>query len=306
MTDKVFKAFIDDEGRLILPEDLRREFGHLPGRQVSIRRDRDSIRLLRPSTTLAKVYIEATSSCNLQCRTCIRNSWDEPVGDMRPETFQRICNSLEAIDPVPDVLFGGLGEPLGHPDIADMVHRVKSIGCRVELITNGTLLDSQTAKRLIESGLDVLWASLDGSTPESYTDIRLGAALPQVIENLTQFRRLRWHNHHPVGLDLMLSPQLGIVFVAMKRNVADLPQVFRIANHLGAMHFLVTNVLPYTADMQKEILYTSALDNTIYESSPLLRYLDFPRMDINPTTREVIYEVMRGNHSLTISGGILG
>jgi MoaA/NifB/PqqE/SkfB family radical SAM enzyme len=58
--------------------------------------------------------------------------------------------------------------------------------------------------------------------------------------------------------------------------------------------------------MQGEILYTRALSDTVYTSPSLLRYLNFPKMDINPTTREAIYQVMRGDHSLSIAGGSLG
>ena len=60
-------------------------------------------------------------------------------------------------------------------------------------------------------------------------------------------------------LDIFHKPQLGIVFVAMKRNIADLPAVFRLASRPGALNFMVTNVLPYTPDMQDEILYTRVL-----------------------------------------------
>ena len=85
--------------------------------------------------------------------------------------------------------------------------------------------------------------------------------MPEVLGNLTEFRSARWDRHHPVGLDIMLNPQLGIVFVAMKRNISDLPAVFRMANHLGALNFLVTNVLPYTVEAQDEILYSRALND---------------------------------------------
>ena len=108
------------------------------------------------------------------------------------------------------------------------------------------------------------------------------------------------------SLDLLLQPQLGIVFVAMKRNIADLPAVFSLASQLGSLHFLVTNMLPYTPEMQEEILYSRAISDTAYTSAPLLRSLDFPKMDISPTTREAIYHAMRGDHSLSISGASLG
>ena len=34
---------------------------------------------------------------------------------------------------------------------------------------------------LVDAGLDVLWVSMDGATPESYEDVRLGAELPHVL-----------------------------------------------------------------------------------------------------------------------------
>ena len=162
------------------------------------------------------------------------------------------------------------------------------------------------SKELVAAGLDKLWVSLDGATPESYTDVRLGAALPEVLNNLYEFRRARWRKYRPEYFDLLLKPQIGIVFVAMKRNIADLPAVFSLANRLGSLHFLVTNVLPYTPEMQDEILYSRAISDSIYTSTPLLRFLEFPKMDISPTTREAIYQAMRGDHALSFAGGSLG
>ena len=64
-----------------------------------------------------------------------------------------------------------------------MVAQVKALGAPVELITNGTLLTEHLSRQLIKAGVDVLWVSLDGATPESYADVRLGAALPEVMDN---------------------------------------------------------------------------------------------------------------------------
>jgi len=64
-----------------------------------------------------------------------------------------------------------------------MVRAAKALPARVELITNGTLLDAATARALIDVGLDRLWVSIDGAQPESFADIRLGAELPHVVEN---------------------------------------------------------------------------------------------------------------------------
>jgi len=298
-------ADVDASGRLILPRALAEQFGLSPGAKVRIAADSGGIHLRRPVTHLAKVYIEPTNGCNLNCVTCIRHSWEEPLGQMSAETFRRILESLGSLSPPPAVLFGGLGEPLAHPGIVGMVREAKALGSFVELITNGTLLDRSLSAQLVASGLDLLWVSLDGATPEAYEDVRLGAALPEVLGNLAEFRRVRWTQHNPDHLDLLLKPQLGIIFVAMKRNIAQLPAVFSLANQLGALHFLVTNILPYTQEMQSEVLYRRALTDPAYNPSPLIRFLDFPRMDMNPKTREAFYHALRGDHSLSLAGANL-
>jgi MoaA/NifB/PqqE/SkfB family radical SAM enzyme len=306
MKKEDFETEVDDAGRLILPPAVAKQYGLEPGIKVRVGNNANGLHLHRPVTHLARIYIEPTNRCNLSCVTCIRNSWDEPLGEMSSTAFSRIVEGLRFFSSPPSVFLGGLGEPLGHPHIVEMVREIKALGSSVELITNGTLLTKSLSTQLIDAGLDMLWVSLDGATPDSYTDVRLGAALPEVLANLRDFRHARWTKHFPVGLDLLLKPQLGIVFVAMKRNIADLPAVFSLANQLGSLHFLVTNVLPYTPEMEEEILYSRAITDTAYTSAPLLRSLDFPKMDISPTTREAFYQAMRRDHSVSISGASLG
>ncbi len=301
-----FEADFDEAGRLVLPAEIKRQYGFNPGTRIRIGNGGSGVLLRRPVTHLAKVYIEPTNRCNLQCVTCIRNSWEEPLGEMKPATFAQIVEGLRLLDPPPDVLFGGLGEPLSHPDIVEMVRRTKALGSFVELITNGTLLDKPLSKHLIDAGLDQLWVSLDGATPESYKDVRLGATLPEVIASLAEFRQARWTKHYPVALDQCLTPKLGIIFVAMKRNIADLPAIFHLASRSGALNFMVTNILPYTSEMQEEILFSRALTDAAYTASPWLGYLDFPKMDVNPMTREALYQAMRSDHSLHLAGGSMG
>jgi MoaA/NifB/PqqE/SkfB family radical SAM enzyme len=306
MKNKDLVIDVHTDGSLILPSDIARQYGLIPGAKIRIEGNTNRLTILRPVTKLAKVYIEPTNRCNLDCVTCIRNSWDESLGTMNPDTYSRIIEGLRSYDPPPDIFFGGLGEPLSHPNILGMVREAKALGSKVELITNGMLLSKEVSTELVAIGLDKLWISLDGATPESYTDVRLGAALPEVIANLHEFRRARWKKFMPEFFDLHLKPQIGIVFVAMKRNISDLPAVLSLANRLGSLHFLVTNVLPYTPEMKDEILYSRAVSDSIYTSTPLLRFLEFPKMDVGPMTREAIYQALRGDHALSFAGGSLG
>ena len=278
---------VDEAGRLLLPPELISRYTFKPGSRLRINENQSNLYIHLPSR-LAKLYIEPTNQCNLECRTCIRNIWDEPQGMISEEVFSRVMEGLRTFSPEPAVFFGGFGEPLFHPNIVDMVAQGKSLGTSVELITNATLLTRELSRALIRAGLDRLWVSLDGATPESYADIRLGAALPQVLENLSGFREATYAEGSFGGCcGFVPKTGLGIVFVAMKRNIADLPAVIDIGRRFGAERFLVTNVLPYTREMVDEALYYRAINNSGY------RHLSLPEMDLNETTYAPVYQAIR-------------
>ena len=291
--EKEFRIEIDDEGRWILPAKVVSRYGLRPGSRVFLEDSGNGLCLRHPVATLAKVYIEPTNRCNLECRTCMRRVWDETLGEMSPSTFARILEGLSVFSPAPTIFFGGLGEPLAHPNIVEMVGQAKDLAGSVELITNGTMLTREMSRRLIDAGLDMLWVSLDGATPESYTDVRLGAALPEVLANIVAFRDAR-------QTEYTQKAHIGIVFVAMKRNIADLPSLLTLSSQMGAKRFLVSNVLPYTAEMREEILYSRGLMDVAYGS-----YLELPIMDVSKTTLGPISQALRSSQSVAFTGNRL-
>jgi MoaA/NifB/PqqE/SkfB family radical SAM enzyme len=229
----------------------------------------------------------------------MRNIWDEPLGKMTQETFEQILRDLEQISPRPLVFFGGIGEPLFHAKIIEMVEWVRAIGCHVEIITNAVLLNAERSKRLIDAGIDTLWVSIDGAKPESYEDVRLGAELPRVIENIQTFRSLRHHSFRPM-------PEIGVNFVAMKRNINDLGEVLKLATSLGARRFMMSNVLPYDQVMNQETLYTKSFTNIAYMPSQWLPRLSMPKIDIDETTREAFLTMLKSGWNVTFAGNNLG
>jgi len=108
-------AEVDENGRLILPAEVAQQYGLTPGSKVRLDEGHNFVRMHRPVTHLTKVYIEPTVACNLDCITCFRNAWDQPIGKMTEETNQRIFVGLKEMSPIPNVYFGGIGEPLFHP-----------------------------------------------------------------------------------------------------------------------------------------------------------------------------------------------
>ena len=292
----ILQLQIDEQGRLNLPPEWVKRLGLQPGATVRVEEQSNSLSISRSSSSLAQIYIEPTNTCNIECRTCIRNVWDEPLGLINSATFESIMKGISAFSPTPQVFFGGFGEPLVHPKIIEMVATAKQAGAPVEVITNGILLHESVARDLIEVGLDRLWVSLDGATPESYTDVRLGSELPRVLHNLSVFQALRGRKE---------SPHLGIAFVAMKRNIHELPGVIRLGENLGADQFSISNVLPFTPDMSAETLYQVSQYNFEPFLSTWSPLISLPRLDINDLTQIPLLEALKEHDLFNVAGQIL-
>ena len=292
-------AEVDENGRLILPPEVAQQYGLLPGAKVRLDEGHNFVKMHRPVTHLTKVYIEPTVACNLDCITCFRNAWDQPIGRMTEETFERIFAGLKELSPIPSVYFGGIGEPLFHPKTVEWIQRIKGLGVKVELITNGTILNEKKAQQLIDAGLDVLWVSLDGATPDSFGDIRMGAELPVIIDNLKRLFKMRKGGHFP-------KPEIGVAFVAMKRNIADLPKIIKIGHTFGARYYSVSNVQPPTPDMQDDRLYLRTMRNIAYLPSPMLPKLSLPKIDFNEDTQAALTEAFNSGCNISFAGNNWG
>jgi tungsten cofactor oxidoreducase radical SAM maturase len=240
---------------------------------------RDGALILLPRLPdLRKLYLEPTTHCNLCCHTCIRNVWQDPEAHMALEVFEQLIEQTAAFPELQRVVFSGLGEPLTHPHILDMVRAVRERGLAVTLGTNGLLLDRAISRELVELGVDRLVISLDGVRPETYAGVR-GTLPSGVLDNI------RGLNEAKKELN-SLTPALGIEFVALRSNIAELAHLSGLASRLGAARVLVSNVLAYTDELRDQILYG-------YEPRPpfsagtwpiqadawvLLGVLDLPRM----------------------------
>jgi radical SAM protein with 4Fe4S-binding SPASM domain len=84
------------------------------------------------------------------------------------------------------------GEPLLDKDIFDRIKFAKDAGIkRVKIFSNGSLLDNDKAIKLINSGLDEIKISFDGSSKDEYENIRIPLKFDTVVSNITNLSRLR-------------------------------------------------------------------------------------------------------------------
>ena len=116
--------------------------------------------------------VALTYRCNLKCRFCYAGCGctANPTGSSREMTAAQIRRVLSKIfhqARVPSVSFTG-GEPALVPALPDLVRYAKDLGMRVNLITNGTLVSADLAKRLADNGLDSAQVSIEGVTAATH------------------------------------------------------------------------------------------------------------------------------------------
>ncbi len=184
------------------------------------------------------VFIEVTNHCNLLCETCPRTfvTYEEPK-TLGWENF------LKIVDQFPDMeraVLHGIGEPLINKDLPRMIAHLKARGVHVLFNTNGTLLTADWSRQLIESGLDELRCSIDGADPKTCALIRGAPLLHKIINNLTQFVRIQREM-------AAATPRASIWMTGMKENIAELPDLLRLAARIGVPEVYVQRMV-YTAD----------------------------------------------------------
>lgn len=129
--------------------------------------------------------IEPTTRCNLVCKFCPREGSPIKGEDLSFGTFKKTVDSNPWLMAV---LLQGLGEPLLHPGIEDMIRYGRSKGKYMGICTNGMGLSADRIDRLISSGLNYLAISVDG-TDAAFEAMRGGAPFNLLLENLSEIRK---------------------------------------------------------------------------------------------------------------------
>jgi radical SAM protein with 4Fe4S-binding SPASM domain len=170
---------------------------------------------------------EPTTSCNLRCPECpsgLRN-FTRPIGMAEEDLYKKLVDELH-----PRLIYLLLyfqGEPFLHPKFLDYVRYASSKGIYTATSTNAHYLKDDIAKQTVESGLDRLIISIDGTTQESYASYRVGGKLSKVIEGTRNL--VRWKKELKSS-----TPHIIFQFLVVKPNEHQIEDVKKLAKELGA------------------------------------------------------------------------
>jgi radical SAM protein with 4Fe4S-binding SPASM domain len=186
------------------------------------------------------VRVETTNHCQAACTFCPRDTIGRPKTFMKQELFEKVAMECAA-GGCKLMHLHGFGEPLLDKQLPDRIMLCKRLGIpRVKIFTNGDLLRGDMAKRLLESMVDEVKISIDGSDSAEFNRLRVGLDFDKVLENVKEFRALR----DSVGME---KPQIVATTCqtsnreqteAMLNGVVDRIAFTNIHNWGGAMGML--------------------------------------------------------------------
>jgi MoaA/NifB/PqqE/SkfB family radical SAM enzyme len=107
-------------------------------------------------------HIIPTRRCNLSCTYC--NEFDDSSKPVpTAEMLRRIDHLADLGTSI--ISFSG-GEPILHPDLDDLIVRIRQRGAIAGMITNGYLLTADRIQRLNRAGLEHMQISIDNVMPD--------------------------------------------------------------------------------------------------------------------------------------------
>jgi radical SAM protein with 4Fe4S-binding SPASM domain len=174
----------------------------------------------------AYVSVEPTTFCNLKCPECFTSqpSFTRPKGSLSIEKFQGIMNQTSEYGFYLNLYFQG--EPFMNPDIIDFIRMAKRSGFYIAVSTNGHFLNETVAENLIQSGLDRLIVSLDGTDAATYNAYRKNGDFEKVIsgiQNMVAFKKRKKSMH----------PFIELQFVLTKKNQHHQKEIKQLGKRLG-------------------------------------------------------------------------
>jgi MoaA/NifB/PqqE/SkfB family radical SAM enzyme len=161
--------------------------------------------------------------------------------DMSAETFRHVFSQFPYVSRL-DVQ--GIGEPLINPAFRSMLELSARRKARIQFYTNGTLMSSKISQQLVDLQVAEVSVSLDGASASVYEFIRRGARFDRVVGNVQALVDAKQRARSE-------QPYIRLAMVATSHNVAEMPDLVRLAHKLGVDEVAITrlrDIAPFLSD----------------------------------------------------------
>ncbi len=194
------------------------------------------------------ISFEPTTSCNLRCPECPSGlrAFTRPTGMLQKDFFTKTIDDI--YKELLYLIFYFQGEPFLNPDFLEMVKYASQKGIYTATSTNAHHITDAVAKKTVESGLDRLIISIDGTTQDVYKQYRVGGNIDKVIEGAKNI--VKWKKELKSK-----TPFIFFQFLVVKHNEHQIEEVKRLAKEVGVdeVRFKTAQVYDYENDPKQLI-----------------------------------------------------
>lgn len=193
--------------------------------------------------------VEPTTACNLRCPECPSGlrAFSRPTGMLQPDFFERTIDELAPT--LTYLIFYFQGEPYLNRNFLDMVHYAHRKGIYTATSTNGHFLDDEQARKTVESGLDRMIISIDGTTQETYQSYRIGGKLDKVLEGTKNI--VAWKQK--LGSQ---TPHLIFQFLVVRPNEHQIEDVQQLGAAIGVDEVRLKTAQVYDYEQGNDLIPT--------------------------------------------------
>lgn len=186
------------------------------------------------------ISFEPTTSCNLRCPECPSGlrSFTRPTGMLEVSLFKKTMDELA--DTLLYLIFYFQGEPYLNPHFLELVHYASKKKIYTATSTNAHYLNEENARKTVESGLDRLIISIDGTSQETYEAYRIGGNLEKVLEGTKNI--IKWKRKLKSA-----TPFVIFQYLVVKPNQHQLAEVELLGKNFGvdAVWFKTAQIYDY-------------------------------------------------------------
>ena len=171
--------------------------------------------------------LEPTTYCNLHCKMCSRQRKIERgiVPHLKHMKFAAFKKVIDTIRPYKGQI-SGQGEPLMNPELPEILTYAVEKGVKISTITNFILMNQELARKIVQSGLNLLKISLDAGTNQTYKEIRGLDKFEEILTKIREFTALR----ETLG---SRTPFLRIQFCVQQDNYHEIASLIPLAKKAG-------------------------------------------------------------------------
>ncbi len=201
--------------------------------------------------------VEPTTSCNLRCPQCPSGlrSFTRNTGMLDFPLFKSIIDEVYQ-DLVWLVLYFQ-GEPFLNKQFLEFVKYAASKNIYTATSSNAHYFTDDMAKQTVQSGLDRLIISIDGTTQESYSKYRVGGNLDKVIDGTKNI--LEWKQKLNSS-----TPHVIWQFIAFKHNEHEIETIKQLAKEMGVDELGIKTAQVYDYETDEDFIPTRS-DLSRYE-----------------------------------------